>query len=50
MNTMSQTSFGEGMPKESKDLLASLTEFKGGKMTLDIPGLSNLYDLEDLLW
>ena len=48
MNTMSQTSFGEGMPKESKDLLASLTEFKGGKMTLDIPGFKT-DDLESAM-
>ena len=40
MDALSDTSFGEGMPQEQKDLLASLTEFKGGKMTLDIPGLS----------
>ena len=38
MESAAQTGFGEGMPKETKDLLASLTEFKGGKMTLDIPG------------
>lgn len=38
MQSAAETGFGEGMPKESKDLLASLTEFKGGKMTLDIPG------------
>lgn len=40
MDALSDTSFGDGMPQEQKDLLASLTEFKGGKMTLDIPGLS----------
>ena len=38
MESAAKTGFGEGMPKETKDLLASLTEFKGGKMTLDIPG------------
>ena len=48
MNTISQTSFGEGMPKESKDLLASLTEFKGGKMVLDIPGFKT-DDLESAM-
>lgn len=48
MDTMAQTSFGEGMPKESKDLLASLTEFKGGKMVLDIPGFKT-GDLESAM-
>ena len=38
MESAAKTGFGEGMPKETKDLMASLTEFKGGKMTLDIPG------------
>lgn len=38
MESAAQTGFGEGMPKETKDLLASISEFKGGKMTLDIPG------------
>lgn len=38
MNAAAKTGFGEGMPKETKDLISSLSEFKGGKMTLDIPG------------
>jgi hypothetical protein len=38
INKMNLTGFGQDMPKESKDLLSSLTEVKGGKMTLDIPG------------
>lgn len=50
MNAVSETGFGEGMKKESKDLLASLTEFKGGKMILDIPGLSGpITDLEEAM-
>jgi len=48
MNAVSETGFGEGMKKESKDLLASLTEFKGGKMILDIPGFKT-DDLESAM-
>jgi hypothetical protein len=38
MSEMSGTGLAD-IPKDQKDLLASLTEFKGGKMSIDIPGL-----------
>jgi len=48
INKMNLTGFGEGMPQESKDLLSSLTEVKGGKLTLDIPGFKT-DDLESAM-
>jgi hypothetical protein len=38
MNEMAGTGLAD-IPKDQKALLASLTEFKGGKMSIDIPGL-----------
>ncbi len=38
INEMAGTGLAD-IPKDQKALLASLTEFKGGKMSIDIPGL-----------
>jgi len=48
VKSMTLTGFGNDMPQESKDLLSSLTEVKGGKLTLDIPGFKT-DDLEEAM-
>jgi hypothetical protein len=40
ISEISQTDFGANLPEDQKKLLASLTEFKGGKMILDLPNFN----------
>jgi hypothetical protein len=48
ISEISQTDFGANLPEDQKKLLASLTEFKGGKMILDLPNFNTTDLAQDI--